>query len=965
MQNILSILIVAILGIGLSNGSIGAQEPWNNLKVMQENKIAPHTQVIPYANESAIENLDYYGSPYCKLLNGKWNFSYYDNPEQVPKKFYGKKYDVTKWGSIEVPGNIELQGYGVPVYVNMSNEFAANPPFAPTDYNPVGCYVRDFEIPEEWKGRRVVLKFGAVKAAVKVYLNGKYVGYSEDSKTPAEFDVTKYLSGKSNRLAVAVYRFCDGSYLECQDMWRMSGMTRDVLLYSTPKSYVADYEVRTDIKRIDDGWMALTVKTVGASGCSVDVELTDGSKIVKTATLPIEANGDARLSFEIKKIKTWSAERPTLYTLKLRLKDNKGNLLECTGGKIGFRKIEKVNGVIFFNRQPMVIRGVNRHEHSPYGGHYVTREEMEQDIKLMKAAGINAVRTSHYPDDEYWYELCDRYGLYVMDEANNESHGQGYGAESLAKKEEWAESIWYRINNMYMRDRNHPCVFAWSLGNECGNGVCFVKAYDRLKALDQVRPVCYERATTDKNTDIVCTMYPGVSYISDYANRESTKRPSERRPYIIFEYCHAMGNSMGGLSEYWDTIKKYPLLQGGFIWDWVDQSFIMDGVHRIANKTQRTKNYWYAMGGDLGALPGIGNDDSFCANGLVTSDRIPHAHYYEVSAVYGGNLTDMPPFHNQLPLAQHKPYQPNLSHSINLSNDNAQVWVDTTNGYIISYRYKGIELLDAPIKYNFWRPPTLNDIVDHNGVKVWGGIAYLEPNKVGQKTSVNSADLEFMLSNDDGDALQLKLLLQLNNDGSIDISHVLRSNYRSIPRMGIQYAVVPQYNRTQWKGNIYETYPDRCKASRIARYDRATNDVLAEIHPVPQASGNRQAQWMILSSRSNNTIPSIVITSTQEGFSFSIQNIDDSVLTAANRINELKPASHYIVNIDHMQAGLGTATCGPVEHYVVEVEVCIYILTECQVLANHADAVVVLCSLLFWSGIFVLDLFCGFDIAFN
>ena len=776
---------------------------------------------------------------------------------------------------------------------------------------------------------------------MRLYVNGKYVGYSEDGKTPAEFDITKYIADGNNQMAVEVFRFCNGSYLECQDMWRMSGITRDVVLYSTPTSYVTDYNAETTYKDRGDGTLKLTVYTQKAEGRKMEVLLKKEGKVVMQEQAVVGKDGTVRIDKSLSKINPWSEYNPDLYTLVIKLEE-KGRRSESmptiVGGKIGFRSIAIVSGQLMFNKIPMKIRGVNRHEHSAYGGQYVTREEMEEDIRLMKAAGINAVRTSHYPDDEYWYELCDQYGIYVMDEANNESHGQGYGASSLAKKPEWADAMWYRINNMYMRDRNHPCVFAWSLGNECGHGVCTVEAYKKLKALDKMRPVCNERAEQGEHTDIVMAMYPSPRFLANWHQEEVRKPSSERRPYVVAEYCHAMGNSMGGLKDYWDTIGKYTLLQGGFIWDWIDQSFVMDGDTRVTSplKQSTTHSLWYGLGGDLGELPGIKDDGAFCANGLVTSDRRPHAHYYEVAAVFGkpknptipkGKLQQGPSPQDMVSaigsVATSSAVGQNGGLKV-LKTEGGSVSIDTTSGYIVSYKYEGKELLAAPIRYNFWRPPTLNDIVDRNGLKCWQGLDKMQCRLVRSSnrriTDSNNPGLELeylLLSNEDG-YIMLKELIKLDKDGSLVVNYVVNTNksYRTLPKLGMQFGLDHSFEQTEWEGNRYETYPDRRTARKWGENRMKTADVLGEMHPVPQESGNRECSRVIFSSG----VKSLAIYSSAKEFSFSVRDYDDSVITKAERINQLTSAGHYVVNVDYKQAGVGTATCGPgvEEPYLVD-----------------------------------------------
>lgn len=616
---------------------------WNDVSVCEVNKMSPRTNVIPYQDEEGIKNLEYRQSPYYQCLNGKWKFHWVEKPADKPQGFFANNYDVSSWGSIPVPGNWELNGYGVPVYVNQRNEFPSNQPYAPTEYNPVGCYVHEFKIPKEWDDRNVYINFGAVKSAMYLWINGQFVGYSEDSKTPAEFDITPYIKKGKNKLAVEAYRFSDGSYLECQDYWRMSGITRDVFIYSKPKTNIYDFFVKAGLdETYKEGVFDISIdinygKKV-PSKLNVEIEINSDEyvehKVNKTFSKKIKKkhlannkkeNGISTVSFSevIKHIEPWSAEKPNLYDMTIRLKDKNDNVIEVVGAKIGFRTTEVKDGQLKVNGKPILIKGVNRHEHDGITGQYVSREMMERDIQLMLQNNINTVRTSHYPCDVYWYELCDRYGLYVIDEANNESHAQGYEDESLAKDERWIEAFKYRCNNMVGRDKNHPSVIIWSLGNECGNGVCMYEAYDMVKRIDETRPVINERSLYDHNNDIIGIMYSSQKYLKRFAEE---KLDSLNRPFIMVEYLHAMGNSCGGMQDYWDIINEYDQLQGGCIWDWVDQSIIM------TDKEKGVK--WYAAGGDLGELEGIGDDDSFCCNGLVTSDRIPHHHLDEVKKIY-------------------------------------------------------------------------------------------------------------------------------------------------------------------------------------------------------------------------------------------------------------------------------------------------------------------------------------------
>ena len=614
-----------------------AQDYWDDLSVWEVGKVKPHANIIPTDSQWVMD------------LNGTWAFLFYERAEYVHRGLEKGAYitpdfdptqDISRWDSIFVPGNLELQsrygeGYGVPVYVNMKNEFPSDPPHAPRAYNPTGVYARDVEIPDSWSKRRTFIKIGAASSAVELYVNGEFAGYSEDSKTPAEWEIGDLVHNGKNRICIILHRWSDGSYLECQDMWRMSGITRDVTLYSLPTDYIENYTVDAflDTADYEQGVLHLMVETDCFTGNVVEVQLPELGIVRREPVDDVNAVNGVEFNIAAGKVNPWTAETPNLYTLRMRLLDERGNELQRIEKRIGFRTVEIKNGLLCVNGKPVTIKGVNRHEHNAFTGHVVSRGQMERDIRLMKENNINAVRTCHYPDDEYWYDLCDRYGLYVWDEANNESHAQGYGKNSLAKKAEWTEPIWYRVNNMVQRDRNHPSVIVWSLGNECGNGICFEEAYRRTKELDPTRPVIYERAELDWNTDIVGIMYPSVDFLSDYARHDTSGRP-----YIMVEYCHAMGNSLGGLSDYWDTIRKYPALQGGFIWDWQDQGIDRTPPMKVLpNGTIAEVFHRYpqiALGGDLGELPGIEDDNDFCANGICDSYGNPYDCMEEVKHVY-------------------------------------------------------------------------------------------------------------------------------------------------------------------------------------------------------------------------------------------------------------------------------------------------------------------------------------------
>ena len=618
----LSLLIAGLIAaMSLQAQTEAELNAWNDVKVYEINRLYPRTNVVPK------------GEPWSQCLNGDWKFQWVDSPSKAPADFYKEGYNTSSWKTIKVPANWELNGYGTPIYVNVDNEFRPNePPFAPTVDNPVGCYLTEFNIPETWKDRLTFINFGAVKSAYYVWVNGQFVGYTEDAKTNAEFDLTPYVKVGKNTLAVKVYRFSNGSYFECQDFWRLSGIERDVIIYSKPQLNVYDYEVHAFLdETYENGLFDISFLMENRTGKAlkkekVEVVVYDDEKeIVRLEKKMAGMEGWFIMIAEddLPHIKPWSAENPYLYRLEIKVLDNKGKEIERLENHIGFRTVEIKDGKLLVNGQYVLIKGVNRHEHDPYTGHVISRESMERDIALMKQMNINAVRTCHYPDDPYWYELCDKYGLYVWDEANCESHAQGYGEKSLAKDPQYKEMVWQRNRNMLERDKNHPSVIMWSMGNECGNGVNFEYTYDWMKNRDKTRPVTYERAIYDRNTDVIGLMYASPKYLQKFVDEGLDK---EGRPFIMVEYCHAMGNSMGGMKDYWDVIEANEQLQGGCIWDWVDQSFIVHDKDKDVD--------WLAVGGDFGHAYGVGDDDSFCANGVVGSDRTPHHHAAEVKKVY-------------------------------------------------------------------------------------------------------------------------------------------------------------------------------------------------------------------------------------------------------------------------------------------------------------------------------------------
>ncbi|MDD4848434.1 MAG: glycoside hydrolase family 2 TIM barrel-domain containing protein [Bacteroidales bacterium] len=607
------------------------QTEWQNPTVFEINRIYPRVNVVPYSDASAINTIDYEHSTYYQSLNGLWKFRWVPNANERPRDFFQVDFNDADWKDFPVPANWEMNGYGYPVYINTRNEFDNSQlPKVPELDNAVGSYRKTFSLDQSWKNRKIYVHFGAVKSAFYVWVNGQLVGYSEDAKTAAEFDITPFVHfDQPNLMALQVFKWSDGSYFECQDFWRISGIERDVFLYAKPKINIYDFKVVGGLDyTFTDGILSLDVTIENnqllkkSTDYFVEYEIFDQGKSILIEKQPIllSDTGKQYVHFQklINDVKVWSSETPLLYNIHLRLYDHKMNLVEQLGTRFGFRTAEVRNGLFLVNGKAIKVKGVNRHEHDELLGHVISKELMRRDIELMQQNNINTIRTCHYPDDPYFYQLCDEYGMYVIDEANAESHAQGYGETSLAKRNDFLNATVARVRNMYERDKNHPCIVTWSLGNESGNGICYTTAYDWLKKKDHSRPVQYERAIYDYNTDIVALMYPEISYIANYASTP------QDRPYIMCEYAHGMGNSVGALKDYWDTIYHYPQLQGGCIWDWVDQGML--------TKDKNGKPF-YAYGGDFGD-PNRPNDKNFCCNGLVAPNRTPNPHLEEVKKVY-------------------------------------------------------------------------------------------------------------------------------------------------------------------------------------------------------------------------------------------------------------------------------------------------------------------------------------------
>ncbi|WP_034040780.1 glycoside hydrolase family 2 TIM barrel-domain containing protein [Wocania ichthyoenteri] len=652
IQRLACILLITLNSFGQE---INVWDYIENEQVISENKEPSHATFTSY---TTVEDLELNTPNFKQSLDGLWKFKWVRVPTDRPTIFMNPDEDLSGWDDIKVPSNWEVEGYGVPIYVNHQYEFADNrarvskdieftdpessrstpkyPGKVPHDYNPVGSYRRDFTITKDWNEKEIFLHIGAMKSGGFVWLNGQYVGYSQGSKLPAEFNISKHVKPGKNTVALQIFRWTDGSYLECQDFWRISGIERSVYIYAQPKVRIKDFEVVSTLdKAYTNGLFNLDVELKNHLNKEEKVKVTykilDNNKVIKEASqdILIDKNKSNTVSFknQLNDVKQWNAEHPYLYQLIIEIRDKKGQLLETTSNLIGFRSVEIKQGLLLVNGQRITLKGVNTQEHNPETGHVISKAQIVTDIKLWKENNINAVRLSHYPQPDMFYELCDLYGIYVVDEANIESHGMYYGKYSLAKNEAWENQHVDRMVRMVERDKNHPSIIIWSMGNEAGNGVNFYAGYKAIKAADKTkRPVQYERPYKDHdgnlfdmdwNTDIIVPQYPSP------AQFEEVGKSKTDRPYIPSEYAHAMGNSTGNFQDYWDVIEQYDNLQGGFIWDWVDQSIW---------KTNEKGERFYAYGGDFGE--NMPTENSFLNNGIVFPDRTPQPGLYEVKKAH-------------------------------------------------------------------------------------------------------------------------------------------------------------------------------------------------------------------------------------------------------------------------------------------------------------------------------------------
>ncbi|SFS49088.1 glycoside hydrolase family 2 TIM barrel-domain containing protein [Lutibacter maritimus] len=1013
----LIVFVIAVIVISCKQQQlipVPEQKNHFNHQIYEESKLPPRAT---FFGTESVQIIEKENSNRFISLNGNWKFHFVKDPKQRLTTFQNIHFDDSDWATIPVPANWEVEGYDYPIYLDERYPFDTKWPDAPTDYNPIGTYRKEINLSKEFLAEDIVLHFAGAKSAMYVYINGDYVGYSQGSKTPAEFNISKYLKVGKNLIALQLFRWSDASYLESQDMLRMSGIEREVYLYSQPKVTVSDYYTYSSldesyIQGIFKGMVSITNNSSGNASRNVVLELLDGEKsiIKETKTLEIAANTSIDFTSEniIERVKQWSAENPNLYTLKISLEDeiNSKNNTYITR-YVGFKRVEIKNSQVLINGKAIYIRGVDRHETDPFTGHVVSRESMEKDIKLMKQNNINAVRSSHYPNDPYWLDLCDRYGLYVVDEANIESHPLAIDENTqIGNEMSWLPAHMMRIKRMFYRDRNHPSIYAWSLGNEAGEGEIFRTTYKWLKDHDNNRIVQYEPAGKEDYTDLYCPMYPKPEDLIAHGKSNSKK------PSIMIEYAHAMGNSVGNLQDYWDIIEMYPNLQGGFIWDWVDQS--------LEYKDENGKPY-LAYGHDF--HPDLPTDGNFLNNGLVDPYRNPHPHLTEVKKVYEpaqfyylGNgeieienknfFTDfsdknivwkiladgetllegsipsvkVPPQQKKSFILPHFPknfdssveyilevrlfqkYAANLlsigheiawdqfilnkadrksvlnstgntleiissENGIELKNDITNLKLNAKTGEIISWVFDGKEITNEPIRPNFWRPPTDNDL--GNGIdkwaKIWQNATYNYTAKLIETPKSTALGISYKvaynLPNNEAN-VSINYNLQVNGNLKVDYSFIpTKKDLPNIPRLGMYVTLPKDFTVVFWYGNgPEESYWDRKTGVRVGVY---SGEIEAQFHRYvrPQETGNKtNVRWMKLASKTMN----LKVSSETQLLNASVWpfdmkeldfNSDDAVKSASGLVPvtkkhgaDIKIGKTIQWNIDFLQMGVGGDT---------------------------------------------------------
>ncbi|MEP0266560.1 glycoside hydrolase family 2 TIM barrel-domain containing protein [Dokdonia sp.] len=984
-----------------------------NHQIFEENKLPPRASYFGF--ESAVI-LEKENSKRFLNLNGDWTFHWTKNPQERPTTFQNTTYDDSKWTQIAVPANWEVVGFGQPIYLDERYPFTTTWPDTPKEYNPVGTYRKEITIHKDFLSEDIILHFAGAKSAMYVYLNGQYVGYSQGSKTPAEFNITPYLKEGKNLIALQLFRWSDASYVESQDMLRMSGIERDVYLYTQPKVAVSDYHAKTTLddtykNGVFDGVISISNTSEISTSRKVSIAILDGDTTLFNFSKTIDIQGK---SFEeihtekiIDSIKQWSAELPNLYQLKITLEDETNpNNNQYITKNIGFKRVEIKNAQILINGKPIYFRGVDRHETDPYTGHVVSKESMLKDITLMKQNNINAVRSAHYPNDPYWLDLCDLYGLYVIDEANIESHPLAIDEKTqIGNEMSWLPAHMARTQRMYYRDRNHPSIYSWSLGNEAGEGDVFRATYTWLKKQDTNRIVQYEPAGKDDYTDIYCPMYPKPEYLINHGKSNSDK------PSVMIEYSHAMGNSVGNLQDYWDIIEKYPNLQGGYIWDWVDQSL---------EYKDENGNPYLAYGHDY--HPDLPTDGNFLNNGLVDPYRNPHPHVSEVKKVYEpaqfdyiGNgkikLTNKNFFSdfsdktvswqllengtviknaNNIPISLQPQESTTLtleelpktfsatdeyilqvslvqkeatnllpknhevawdefvlqkgksvktitttgsilaitsdSNSYTIQNENIQLKIDAASGEISSWMFKDKEITKHPIRPNFWRPPTDNDL--GNGMdtwaKIWQEASYTYTSElISTPININDNVVFQVAYTTPNKEASVSVWYRFRESGQLTIDYSFTPSTNelpNVPRLGMYLTLSNDFADMSWYGKgPQESYWDRKTGQKTGIYSGKINDQF-ERYSRPQETGNKtDVRWVEITSNDMTLKASSTQILNTSVWPFAMTELDfnseDAGKSASGLVPvtkkhgaDIKKGNTIQWNIDYLQMGLGGDT---------------------------------------------------------
>lgn len=985
---------------------VSEQKNHFNHQIFEENKLPPRATFFALESPELERKED---SKWYKNLNGDWKFHWVKDPKQRPTTFQNIDFNDSDWTTIPVPANWEVEGFGKPIYLDERYPFTTKWPEAPKDYNPVGTYRKEITLDEDFISKDVILHFAGAKSAMYVYINGEYVGYSQGSKTPAEFNITPYVKKGKNVIALQLFRWSDASYVESQDMLRMSGIERDVYLYKRPKLHISDYETKTTLDdSYKNGIFNSTISVTNASNTAqnteVTIQLTEGSKVhhISNKTIEIPAGETAQYTFDaiIENIKKWSAETPNLYTIEIDVNHN-----TFVNRPVGFKRVEIKDAQVLINGEPVYFKGVDRHETDPHTGHVISKASMLKDITLMKQNNINAVRSAHYPNDPYWLDLCDKYGLYVIDEANIESHPLAISEKTqIGNEMSWLPAHMARTKRMYYRDRNHPSIYSWSLGNEAGEGDVFRATYKWLKAQDNNRIVQYEPAGKEDYTDIYCPMYPKPDYLINHGKSDSDK------PSVMIEYCHAMGNSVGNLQDYWDIIETYSNLQGGYIWDWVDQS--------LEYKDENGKPY-LAYGNDY--HPDLPTDGNFLNNGLVDPYRNPHPHLSEVKKVYepahfeylgNGNLKltnknfftdfsdktmswkllengkviannkgitvnvlpqktititlkELPKLQAekeyilQVSLLQNKDENGLLrGHEIawdefvlqkefrstndltkggllnvsttegvfKIKNDKTSLEIDSKSGEITSWSFQDKEITKQPIRPNFWRPPTDNDL--GNGMdkwaKIWQEASYnysatliSKPQKVYGTVVFSTA---YTTPNNEAKVI---VNYRLYQNGSLQVDYTFTPNTKelpNIPRLGMYFTLSNDFKEVSWYGKgPEESYWDRKTGQKTGVYSGKIVDQFKR-YSRPQETGNKsEVRWMALTSKNLSLKVSSSYLLNASTWPFAMTELDFTSDEAGESASGLVPVTKkhgadiklgntIQWNIDYLQMGVGGDT---------------------------------------------------------